>query len=621
MIAPTRIPLPESFGPLTTGAPDLVAELLDAQQSLTAVERFSARHDAHGTDTESAYENKTFYRDLIPLRAPEAGEQYAFEVDLDRCTGCKACVTACHNLNGLDDDETWRSVGVLQTTVEEKPFTPGFIETLKPVQQHVTTACHHCADPGCAQGCPTLAYEKDPGTGVVRHLDDQCFGCQYCILKCPYDVPQYNAARGIVRKCDLCIGRLRAGEAPACAQACPTQAIRVTLVGTAAVAAAPAVRFDLPGAPDPARVMPTTRYATRRGLPAGMGAADAAQARPEHAHAPLVFMLVASQAAAGYWILLALNVLAGLMFPASSPSGGDFALGPNFDFRALPWAELIGALGVHAALGLSLLHLGRPWLAWKAVLGWRRSWLSREVLAFTALATATGLYTLLALADALVHLSTTSWADQFLGGGWEAYGLSGVAGVARAGLALAVIASAVAALHASAMVYRDTPRALWATRDTFWKFALTAALAGLSAWLLVAQLGARRGVEIATSLNTSALASLVLTLLPLAQLAKLAIEMRVFAHRGDGARGDFNPLWKASVLLDGALRPVWVARAGLALGGGVFLPLTLLLTGAVDAAAWPYTAACFVAVLLGELLERLLFFTTAVAPRMPGARR
>ena len=41
-------------------------------------------------------------------------------------------------------------------------------------------------------GCPVGAYEKDADTGIVRHLDDQCIGCSYCILKCPYDVPKYS---------------------------------------------------------------------------------------------------------------------------------------------------------------------------------------------------------------------------------------------------------------------------------------------------------------------------------------------------------------------------------------------------------------------------------------------
>ena len=93
--------------------------------------------------------------DLIPLSSPAPGEQYAFAVDLDACTGCKACVTACHNLNGLDDDETWRDVGVLFGGT-----------VLEPVQQTITTACHHCVDPACMNGCPVKAYDKDPVTGI-----------------------------------------------------------------------------------------------------------------------------------------------------------------------------------------------------------------------------------------------------------------------------------------------------------------------------------------------------------------------------------------------------------------------------------------------------------------------
>src|SRR5688572_24234872 len=198
----------------------LIDDLLAEQQELTAVEKFSRARDQHAVRGE-------LYRDLLPAAPPAPGQQYAFEVDLDKCTGCKACVSACHSLNGLDENETWRSVGLL---VGDPAQDYRARRGAAAFQQNVTTACHHCVDPGCLNGCPVLAYDKDAITGIVRHLDDQCIGCQYCIFKCPYDVPKYSPARGIVRKCDMCFQRLVVGEAPACAQACPNEAIRITLV-------------------------------------------------------------------------------------------------------------------------------------------------------------------------------------------------------------------------------------------------------------------------------------------------------------------------------------------------------------------------------------------------------
>ncbi len=79
--------------------------LLESSSSVltegTAAERFAREHDAGRLpDTASGYSS------LIPFDLPGEGEQFAFAVDLDRCTGCKACVAACHSLNGLDEDET-----------------------------------------------------------------------------------------------------------------------------------------------------------------------------------------------------------------------------------------------------------------------------------------------------------------------------------------------------------------------------------------------------------------------------------------------------------------------------------------------------------------------------------
>ena len=306
----------------------------------TAVEEFATWHDALKEPSQSRY-----YKQLIPISKPGKGEQYAFEVNLGQCTGCKACVVACHSLNGLDEDESWRDVGMLLGQHDE------------PYMQTITSACHHCADPACANGCPVLAYDKDPATGIVRHLDDQCIGCSYCILKCPYDVPKFNRKRGIVRKCDMCQGRLAVGEAPACVQACPTGAIAIRVVKTT-----DRLGVMLPGLIDSSYTLPQTRYLSPKPLPDSLVAADASALKVEEAHTPLAVMLVLTQLAAGIWLAALAN-----------PS------------RFLPW---LGFLTSVAGIAASTLHLGQPLKAWRAFLGWRKSWLSREIIAFGAFASA-----------------------------------------------------------------------------------------------------------------------------------------------------------------------------------------------------------------------------------------
>ena len=172
-------------------------------------------------------------------------------------------MTACHSLNGLDEQETWRDVGLLIGGTSSNP-----------VMQHVTTACHHCLEPGCMSACPVDAYEKDPVTGIVKHLDDQCFGCQYCTLACPYDVPKYHSGKGIVRKCDMCSDRLADGEAPACVQACPHEAIAIQVVDTQQVIEDAEANLFLPGGPDPQITLPTTHFKTSRVFPRNTLPAD-----------------------------------------------------------------------------------------------------------------------------------------------------------------------------------------------------------------------------------------------------------------------------------------------------------------------------------------------------------
>ena len=98
--------------------PTLIDALLSEQRDLTAVERFARWHEANDASVA------TTYRHLVPLEKPRPGEQYAFEVDLDKCSGCKSCVAACHSLNGLDEDETWRSVGLLISATKSEIREP-----------------------------------------------------------------------------------------------------------------------------------------------------------------------------------------------------------------------------------------------------------------------------------------------------------------------------------------------------------------------------------------------------------------------------------------------------------------------------------------------------------------
>lgn len=483
-------------------------ELLAEQARLqTPVARFAAVHGSGGQPSALSAQ-------LIPLSAPGPGEQYAFEVDLDACSGCKACVVACHSLNGLDEAEAWRDVGSI---------TGG--SRLAPFQQTVTTACHHCADPGCLTGCPVLAYEKDPVTGIVRHLDDQCIGCQYCILKCPYDVPKYNERLGIVRKCDMCHQRLGAGEAPACVQACPTHAItivKVTVTRTASSSPCADTSDFLPVAPDPGYTQPTTRYVSTRPLPDNVAAADAAALRPQPPHWPLVALLMLMPMAIGCGV-------------------ADMAL----DLRTHVLA-VTGWIAGAAGLGLAALHLGQPLRAWKVFLNLRQSWFSREAVGF-------GLWFPLATACLAVRL------------GW----LPLATGPVRSALAAGTAVVGAGALFCSVMIYVDTRRVFWRFGHTAPRFFGSAIVLGLAAAL--AAPGAPLGLGL---------------VLVGATLLKLAFEARALAPLQQEDDGRHSPARQTARLLVGPLRGANELRVFSALIGGVLLPFTVAVGAAPVQAAW-----------------------------------
>jgi DMSO reductase anchor subunit len=377
----------------------------------------------------------------------------------------------------------------------------------------------------------------------------------------------------------MCSNRLAAGEAPACVQACPNKAIRITLVDTRSLALQYRDRAEdrfLPGAPPSEYTLPTTRYTSAKPLPPLLRAADREELRPQPAHTPLVFMLVFSQLSAG---LFAFEFLLRFLTPSSVTLSAS---------AALTFAACVAGV---FAMGVGGLHLGRPLGAWRSFLGLRRSWLSREIVAFGVFLPLAALHT--------VSVRFPEWTS---------------AGVSLA-LAAATVFTGLLGVFCSAMVYHDTRREFWWLPATAGKFFGSVLLLGAGGTLLVLAAFAwpgSRGVCLALS-----------ALLPLAGMCKLAVELRVLRHLPDD---DFSSLHKTALLLTERFGLLNRTRVTCLVMGAVVLPAWIAIeiggNGQASHSAHTLTlqaAVAFLFCLAGELIERRLFFTAVQPVKMPGA--
>jgi len=185
--------------------------------------------------------------------------RYGMVIDLDACTGCGACMIACAAEN---------NVAPARETVNERtsitPMRVFKVADPAPMPARKTVfapmMCQQCDDPPCEHVCPQQAVELDARTGIVTQMPQRCFGCRYCMAACPYHARYFNwfdpqwpegmeqtlnpavapKMRGVVEKCNLCHGRFHQAQdkaalegsdaisyTPACAEACPIQAIRI----------------------------------------------------------------------------------------------------------------------------------------------------------------------------------------------------------------------------------------------------------------------------------------------------------------------------------------------------------------------------------------------------------
>jgi formate dehydrogenase iron-sulfur subunit len=183
-----------------------------------------------------------------------------FFTDTSVCIGCKACEVACKEWNAVPDDgylltgmsydntrelgaSTWRHVAFIEkpssTSVDlgmpgARPpgvtLPDGDDPTAGSGDNAITwlmssDVCKHCTHAACLDVCPTGSlFRTEFGTVVVQ--PDICNGCGYCVPACPYGVIDIRPEDGRAFKCTLCYDRLKEGQTPACAQACPTESIQ-----------------------------------------------------------------------------------------------------------------------------------------------------------------------------------------------------------------------------------------------------------------------------------------------------------------------------------------------------------------------------------------------------------
>ena len=130
--------------------------------------------------------------------------QKSLSIAPEKCTGCAQCELACSYEYVAAFNPSKSRIKVF-SFADHGRFVP--------------YTCTQCAEAWCLHACPVDAISTDSVTGAKIVSAARCVGCKVCTIACPFGTINYDQNTGKVTKCDLC------GGEPACAEACPTDAI------------------------------------------------------------------------------------------------------------------------------------------------------------------------------------------------------------------------------------------------------------------------------------------------------------------------------------------------------------------------------------------------------------